>query len=193
MFFFYRSFCPGSMYGQSKLYFHETKYILPYDPRGSYPQGTVTKKHPLLVQLLRLAKKDFLSVNFTISILGQNFAFWRKSVFFYAFLETRDFLGFLIFVISMQKVKFTWDMSREKMMNLFQHFVVISLMLEWGRPISKFNSGPLPIYSPISSMYPGAISPLWGHQGPYQSPKTTTNAPATTHFWLVHFFHHQPR
>ena len=95
--------------------------------RGNDPQRTITKKHLQLGKLLRLEKKDLMSVNFTFSILGQNFAFWRKSVFFYAFLETRDFLGFLIFVISMQKVKFTWDISREKMMNLFQHFVVISL------------------------------------------------------------------
>ena len=65
-------------------------------------------------------------------------------------------------------------------------------MLERGCTISKFSSGPLPIYLPISSTYPEAISPLWGHQGPYQSPKTTTNAPATTHFWLVHFLHRQP-
>ena len=74
---------------------------------GKDLRGEIARNSYLLSQLSVVEKKDFLSVKFTFSILGENFVFPRTSLFALVFLETRDVFVFFIFMNSIQKVNFT--------------------------------------------------------------------------------------
>ena len=89
----------------------------------------------------------------------KKFPHWLWNVLVLGLLDHENFASYVDPKKKLKSINVSLKSKMAKM--LFHH-----LQLEWGLLVTKFNSGPLPVYSPISFMYPGAISPLCAHQGP---------------------------